>query len=201
MRTMKKAMCLLTAAAAAGLVASVSIAAAQPSPPPARTAPPAAAPTAAEADAFVARAEHELADFSVLNNRASWVNEPYITQDTDALAAYFGTIGPEMQVRRANDTTHNVNTPRLRPHTTHRPDPRRSARQSLGTGMGQCLRRGRAAGFGPARLRPHPFARAAALYARADRPHRRALFHLIGLRAPAGDLLDPLANHPAARPR
>ena len=59
----------------------------------------AAAPTAAEADAFVARAERELAEFSVINNRAQWVNATYITSDTDALAAYFGTIGTEMGVR------------------------------------------------------------------------------------------------------
>ncbi|HEY6916593.1 MAG TPA: M2 family metallopeptidase [Allosphingosinicella sp.] len=61
-----------------------------------------AAPTAAEADAFVAQAEKELADFSVTNSRAQWVNNTYITDDTDALAAYFGTIGTEMSVKFAN---------------------------------------------------------------------------------------------------
>jgi peptidyl-dipeptidase A len=63
----------------------------------------AAAPTAAEADAFVARAERELAEFSLLSNRAQWVNATYITEDTDALAAHFGTVGTEMQVRLANE--------------------------------------------------------------------------------------------------
>jgi peptidyl-dipeptidase A len=69
-------------------------------------AAPAAAParpTAAEADAFVARAERELAEFSVLSSRAQWVNATYITEDTDALAAHFGTVGTQMQVRLANE--------------------------------------------------------------------------------------------------
>ncbi len=65
--------------------------------------PAAAAPTAAEADAFVARAEQELAEFSVLNGRAQWVNATYITPDTDALSAHFGTIGTQMSVRLANE--------------------------------------------------------------------------------------------------
>ena len=59
--------------------------------------------TVAEADAFVARAERELAEFSVLNARAQWVNSTYITPDTDALAAHFGTIGTEMGVRLATE--------------------------------------------------------------------------------------------------
>ncbi len=70
---------------------------------PAASGRPQAAPTAAEADAFVARAEKELADFSNISQRASWVNSTYITEDTDALAAHFGTIGTEMSVRFANE--------------------------------------------------------------------------------------------------
>lgn len=62
-----------------------------------------AAPTAAEADAFVKRAEKELFDFFIINSRAQWVNSTYITPDTDALAAHFGTIGTEMSVRFANE--------------------------------------------------------------------------------------------------
>ena len=56
-----------------------------------------------EARAFVARAEKELAEFAVINSRAQWVNATYITDDTDALAAHFGTIGTEMSVRFANE--------------------------------------------------------------------------------------------------
>ena len=69
--------------------------------------------TAADADAFVARAEKELADFSVTNSRAQWVNSTYINEDTDALAAYFGTIGTEMSVRLANEAAKYANVPSL----------------------------------------------------------------------------------------
>lgn len=60
-------------------------------------------PSADDARTFVAKAEKDLADFAVINNRAQWVNSTYITDDTDALAAYFGTIGTEKQVQYAND--------------------------------------------------------------------------------------------------
>ncbi|QAY78667.1 M2 family metallopeptidase [Sphingosinicella sp. BN140058] len=63
----------------------------------------AAAPTLEDARAFVARVEKELAEFSVVNAKAQWVNATYITDDTDSLAAYFGTIGTEMQVKYANE--------------------------------------------------------------------------------------------------
>jgi peptidyl-dipeptidase A len=82
------------------------------------SSPPAApsrsgAPTAAEADAFIARAEKELADFSVINSRAQWVNATYITDDSDAVAAHFGTIGTEMSVRLASEAARFANTPGL----------------------------------------------------------------------------------------
>jgi peptidyl-dipeptidase A len=73
--------------------------------------------TAAEADAFIARAERELAQYSVINNRAQWVNATYITEDTDALAAYFGTIGTEMQVRLATEAARYSNVAGLSPDT------------------------------------------------------------------------------------
>jgi peptidyl-dipeptidase A len=65
--------------------------------------------TLEEARAFVARAEKELSEFSVLNSRAQWVNSTYITDDTDALAAHFGTIGTEMSVRFANEAAKYAN--------------------------------------------------------------------------------------------
>ncbi|MGZ8336047.1 MAG: M2 family metallopeptidase [Allosphingosinicella sp.] len=76
-----------------------------------------AAPTAAEADAFVARAERELAEFGVVNARAQWVHATYITQDTDALAAHFGTIGTEMGVRFATEAARFQDVPGLSPDT------------------------------------------------------------------------------------
>jgi peptidyl-dipeptidase A len=85
----------------------------------ARPAPPepTGPATAAEADAFVARAERELSQYAVINNRAQWVNATYITEDTDALAAYFGTIGTEMQVRLATEAARYSNVAGLSPDT------------------------------------------------------------------------------------
>jgi len=84
---------------------------------PAATAAAAAAatrtPTAAEADAFIAAAEKELADFSVLQSRADWINATYITDDSDALAAYFGARGTEMGVRLATEAARFQNVPGL----------------------------------------------------------------------------------------
>ena len=69
--------------------------------------------TAAAAQAFLARAEKELADFNVIYARAQWVNATYITEDTDALAAYFGTINTEMQVRLASEAARYQKAPGL----------------------------------------------------------------------------------------
>jgi peptidyl-dipeptidase A len=68
--------------------------------PSASTAVP-ANPSAVEADAFLARAEQELTDLSILQSRAGWVNSTYITDDTDVLAAYFTAHQTEMAVRFA----------------------------------------------------------------------------------------------------
>ena len=73
--------------------------------------------TAAGAQAFIARAEKELNDFSLINNRAQWVNNTHITDDTDAVAAYFGTIGTEMGVRYATQAARFANVPGLSPDT------------------------------------------------------------------------------------
>jgi peptidyl-dipeptidase A len=60
-----------------------------------------AAPTVAEAEAFVAGAEKELGDFSIFNAQTQWINNTYITEDTDAVAARVGAQGTEMSVRFA----------------------------------------------------------------------------------------------------
>jgi peptidyl-dipeptidase A len=62
---------------------------------------PARAQTVAEAEAFVAQAERELAAFAVSDNRVDWINMTYLTEDTDALAAEFGARGTELSVRLA----------------------------------------------------------------------------------------------------
>ncbi|HEX6377365.1 MAG TPA: M2 family metallopeptidase [Allosphingosinicella sp.] len=87
----------------------------------------AAAPTLEEARAFVARAEKELGEFAVINSRAQWVNSTYITDDTDALAAHFGTIGTEMSVRFANEAARYANVPGLDYDTKRKLDILRSA--------------------------------------------------------------------------
>jgi len=88
--------------AASTLAVALSLASAAPAL--AQTVPTAtanAASTAAQADALVARAEKEFADYSLDASRTAWVNATYITEDTDALAAKSGAIGTEMGVRYA----------------------------------------------------------------------------------------------------
>ena len=47
-------------------------------------ATPAFAQTAADADAFVAKAEKELAELNIFGQQVAWVNNTYLTDDTDA---------------------------------------------------------------------------------------------------------------------
>ena len=44
-------------------------------------------PTVAEAEQFINQTERELQDWSVKLNQANWINETYITDDSDAIAA------------------------------------------------------------------------------------------------------------------
>ena len=55
------------------------------------------------ARAFVAAVEKDLFDLSIIGGKAAWVNATYINDDTDALAAYFGTIGTEKGVKYATE--------------------------------------------------------------------------------------------------
>lgn len=64
-------------------------------------AEPIAAPTAAQADEFVKKAEAELAAFGNYEQQVAWVKNTYITVDTDALATRAGTESTEMRVRLA----------------------------------------------------------------------------------------------------
>jgi peptidyl-dipeptidase A len=110
------AACLAASCATTPAMTSDSVAPPQAAP----AAAEAATPTAAEADAFVARAERELGEFIVISARAQWVNATYITPDTDALAAHFGTIGTEMGVRFANEAARYANVPGLSYDTTRK---------------------------------------------------------------------------------
>ena len=66
-------------------------------------------------DAFAI--ERELGEFAIPNARIQWVNATYITHDTNELAAYFGTIGTEMQVRLANEAARFADVSDLSPDT------------------------------------------------------------------------------------
>ena len=46
-----------------------------------------AAPTVAEAQAFMTKAEEQLFDLGVRASRANWVQENFITDDTETMAA------------------------------------------------------------------------------------------------------------------
>jgi peptidyl-dipeptidase A len=94
-------------ALAVALAGGSAVAAPKPAPAKAPT------PTAAEADAFVANAEKELATFGIEAARVAWINNTYITDDTDALSAKYGTIGTEMSVRLAKDAARFQNVPGL----------------------------------------------------------------------------------------
>ncbi|WP_260484019.1 M2 family metallopeptidase [Sphingomicrobium flavum] len=59
-------------------------------------------PLSAEgAKAFVEEVEAEMLELSDIGGRAQWVNSTYINEDTDKLAAYFGTIFTEKGVEYA----------------------------------------------------------------------------------------------------
>ena len=88
----------------------------------------AAAPAEAEssartpdgARAFVATVEKDLLDLSNISQRAAWVNSTFITDDTDALAAYFGTIGTEKGVAYAKEAAEWARVPGLDPDTARK---------------------------------------------------------------------------------
>jgi peptidyl-dipeptidase A len=112
----------LSACATASADPAVTAGAAAP-----EAAPAVAAPTAADAVAFVAGAEKELGELFVIAARAQWVNATYITEDTDALAAYFGTLDTEMRVRLANEAARYANVSGLDYDTKRKLDILRSA--------------------------------------------------------------------------
>ncbi|MBD3732729.1 MAG: M2 family metallopeptidase [Sphingopyxis sp.] len=60
-----------------------------------------AAPTAADADTFIAAVEKDLFDYTVESSQVNWVNATYITEDTDAMAARINAVGTEKSVKYA----------------------------------------------------------------------------------------------------
>jgi peptidyl-dipeptidase A len=99
------------AALAAALVASPVLA---------QQAPTTQQPTAAEAEAFLTKAEKALFDQSLISSRAAWINATYITDDTDALASYFGAIDTTMRVDYALEAAKFATAPGLSEETRRR---------------------------------------------------------------------------------
>ena len=60
-----------------------------------------AAPTAADADAFIASVEKDLFDYTVEASQVNWVNSTYLTEDTDAMASRINAVGTEKSVKYA----------------------------------------------------------------------------------------------------
>lgn len=69
---------------------------------------------------FIADVEKDLFELSVIGGRAQWVNATYINDDTDALAAYFGTIGTERGVKYATQAAQYARVPGLDPDTARK---------------------------------------------------------------------------------
>lgn len=93
----------------------------------AQTRAPAAAPTAAEADAFVARATKEFEEFSVDDARIQWLYATYINDDTSALVAKSGAKGTELAVKFALEAAKFDKVKGLSPDTRRQLDILRSA--------------------------------------------------------------------------
>lgn len=95
MKTMISCLSLATALALAG----PAVAAEKKKDAPAATK--SAAPTAADADAFIAAAEKDLFGYTVEASQVNWVNSTYLTEDTDAMAARINAVGTEKSVQYA----------------------------------------------------------------------------------------------------
>ena len=95
MKTMISCLSLATALALAG----PAVAAEKKKDAPAATK--GAAPTAADADAFIAAAEKDLFGYTVEASQVNWVNSTYLTEDTDAMAARINAVGTEKSVQYA----------------------------------------------------------------------------------------------------
>lgn len=71
---------------------------------------------------FVARAENDLLDHALIQSRADWLNNTYVNDDSDAVAAYFGAIGTEKGVRYAKQAARFAAVPGLDADTKRKLD-------------------------------------------------------------------------------
>jgi peptidyl-dipeptidase A len=79
-----------------------------------------AAPTAADAEAFVDKAEEAMFAHSLTQGRADCINATYITDDTDALATEIGAKRTEMNVGFALEAAKYATVQGLSPELTRR---------------------------------------------------------------------------------
>lgn len=89
--------------------------------------PKASTPTAAEADAFIARATKEFEEFSIDDARIQWLYATYINDDTSALVAKSGAKGTELAVKFALEAAKYDKVKGLSPDTRRQLDILRSA--------------------------------------------------------------------------
>ncbi|MFM2257014.1 MAG: hypothetical protein RIQ28_861 [Pseudomonadota bacterium] len=80
------------------------------------------APTVADAEAFVAKAEKDLFGFSIEGGRVAWINATYIIDDTDALASKYGEVGTEKAVQYALEAAKYQAVPGLTAETRRKLD-------------------------------------------------------------------------------
>ncbi|UKK83535.1 M2 family metallopeptidase [Sphingopyxis sp. BSN-002] len=80
------------------------------------------APTAADADAFIASVEKDLFDYTVEASQVNWVNATYITEDTDAMAARINAVGTEKSVKYALEAAKYMNVAGLSADTKRKLD-------------------------------------------------------------------------------
>src|SRR5271168_2556653 len=97
-----------------GLLTVAPSSANEPAQPHAKTAAPGSEPTAAEADAFIANSEEKLFDLAVKAQRAAWVQENFITDDTEQIAADAGEAATNLTVQVAKEA-HRYDHAKLSP--------------------------------------------------------------------------------------
>src|SRR5690606_16368412 len=111
-----------TLSLAISLAFAASPAMAQDATPAAAETARATAPTAADADAFIAAAEKDLFDYSVEASQVNWVNYNFITEDTDAMAARINAIGTKKAVKYALEAAKYRDVPGLSADTKRKLD-------------------------------------------------------------------------------
>jgi peptidyl-dipeptidase A len=71
---------------------------------------------------FIAAVEKDLFDYTVEASQVNWVNNTYITDDTDAMAARINAVGTEKSVRYALDAAKYAEVPGLAPDVKRKLD-------------------------------------------------------------------------------